>query len=103
MTYLWINPKNPPKKWWDDCVSGVKKSSSAYDPQSVCGALWYKKMSPTQKRAATRKAEKHPPKKWWDDCVKGVEKSGSKVCGALWYNKMSPTQKRAATRKTERR
>lgn len=57
MTYFWQNPKNPPKKWWDDCVSGVKESGSAYDPQSVCGALWYKKMSPTQKRAATRKAE----------------------------------------------
>lgn len=31
----------PPKKWFDDCVAGVKKSGSATDPNAVCGNLWY--------------------------------------------------------------
>jgi hypothetical protein len=37
------------------CVEGVRSSGSAANPGSVCGALWYHKMSPAQKRAALRK------------------------------------------------
>jgi hypothetical protein len=44
------NPKRPPKKWWRDCVAGVSESGSADDPESVCGALWYQKMSESQRR-----------------------------------------------------
>lgn len=52
------NPRRPPKKWWRDCVRGVEESGSAVDPESVCGALWYRKMSESQRRAATRRSEK---------------------------------------------
>jgi hypothetical protein len=56
-----INPNRPPKKWWHDCVDGVKKSSRksgrAYSPQSVCGSLWYHKMSAAQRKAATKRHE----------------------------------------------
>lgn len=44
------NPRRPPKQWMRDCVKGA--SASAADPGAVCGALWYKKMSPSAKRAA---------------------------------------------------
>lgn len=53
------NPKRPPKEWWDDCVAGVAETSQAYDPASVCGALWYRKMSPAKKREAVAR-EKNP-------------------------------------------
>ncbi len=44
------NPRRPPKQWMRDCVAGA--SGSATDPGAVCGALWYRKMSPAAKRAA---------------------------------------------------
>lgn len=44
------NPRRPPKQWMRDCVAGA--SESAADPGAVCGALWYRKMSPAAKRAA---------------------------------------------------
>lgn len=44
------NPRRPPKQWMRDCVAGA--SESATDPGAVCGALWYRKMSPAAKRAA---------------------------------------------------
>jgi hypothetical protein len=51
------NPRRPPKGWWEDCVAGVTESGSAADPRSVCGALWHRKMSPKQRRAALRRHE----------------------------------------------
>ncbi len=47
----------PPKKWFGDCVKGVRKSGRksgrpARDPQSICGALWYRKMSASGRQAA---------------------------------------------------
>jgi hypothetical protein len=55
MTRLRDNPRRPPKQWFRDCVRGVKQSGSAADPQSVCGALWYKKMSKAQRRATLKR------------------------------------------------
>lgn len=49
------NPNRPPKHWFQDCVAGA--SESADDPNAVCGALWYHKMSPAQRRAATAREE----------------------------------------------
>lgn len=54
------NPERPPKKWWRNCVRGVTESGSAADPESVCGSVWYHKMSAAERRAATRKYEKNP-------------------------------------------
>lgn len=48
------NPRRPPKKWFDDCVSGVEASGSASDPYSVCGALWHRKMGKKAKAKALR-------------------------------------------------
>ena len=50
-------PKQPPKKWWKDCTKGVEKRGDVRDPDAVCGALWYQKMTEKQRRAATRKHE----------------------------------------------
>lgn len=50
------NPRRPPKQWMRDCVAGASKS--ARDPGAVCGALWYRKMSPAQRRAALRREGK---------------------------------------------
>jgi len=50
------NPRRPPKQWMRDCVAGASKS--ARNPGAVCGALWYHKMSPAQRRAALRKEGK---------------------------------------------
>lgn len=50
------NPNRPPKKWMRDCVRGASKS--ARNPGAVCGALWYHKMSPAQRRAALRREGK---------------------------------------------
>ncbi len=52
------NPRRPPKLWMKHCVAGVKAGGSAADPGAVCGALWYKKMSPSQRRAALRREGK---------------------------------------------
>ena len=49
-------PNRPPKEWWDDCVSGVSSHGGAYDPNRVCGAVWYRK-TPAQKRLATKTHE----------------------------------------------
>lgn len=56
-------PKRPPKRWWKSCVRGVEKSGMAYDPESVCGSVWYHKMSPAQKREAVRESEKSKRKR----------------------------------------
>lgn len=53
-----INPNRPPRSWWEDCVRGVKRSKTAYSPEKVCGALWYKKMSPAKRKEATARHEK---------------------------------------------
>lgn len=50
------NPNRPPKQWMRDCVKGASKNAD--DPGAVCGALWYHKMSPAQKRAALAKEGK---------------------------------------------
>ena len=47
--------KRPPKDWWYRCVAGVKKSGGAYVPESVCGALWYKKLTVGQRSYRVRK------------------------------------------------
>jgi hypothetical protein len=49
------NARRPPKPWMCKCVKGVAKGK-AKDPGAVCGAQWYRKMSPSQRRAAKRKA-----------------------------------------------
>jgi len=36
-------PRRPPKKWFDDCTSGVRASGGADDPAAVCGAVWSRK------------------------------------------------------------
>lgn len=51
-------PKRPPKKWFRSCVRGVKKSGSAYDPESVCGSVWYHKLDIKQKKEIIRRSEK---------------------------------------------
>jgi hypothetical protein len=43
------NPNRPPKQWMRHCTAGA---SNARDPGAVCGALWYHKMSASQRRAA---------------------------------------------------
>lgn len=48
-------PHRPPGRWIKRCIKHVEDSGSAVDPGAVCGALWYKKMSPESKRAAERK------------------------------------------------
>lgn len=50
-------PKRPPRKWMKDCVKGVQQSEDVKDPNSVCGSLWYHKMSPADRRAAIRRHE----------------------------------------------
>jgi hypothetical protein len=52
------NPKRPPRAWWSHCTRGVRESGSAQDPRSVCGALWYHRMSAEQRRAAARRSER---------------------------------------------
>lgn len=55
------NPLRPPKKWWDDCTTGVAMSARKYgrttDPKRVCGATWARKTD-AQKRAKSREFEK---------------------------------------------
>lgn len=55
--------KRPPKKWMRRCVRGVEKSGAAYDPEAVCGSVWYHKMSVSQKRKAVRESERRNKKK----------------------------------------
>jgi hypothetical protein len=55
-------PRRPPRKWFRSVVRGVASGGSAYDPESVAGALWYHKLSPAQKRRILRASEKgHNP------------------------------------------
>lgn len=47
----------PPKKWMNDCVKGVRRSGKktgrpVRDAASICGALWYRKMSATGRQTA---------------------------------------------------
>jgi hypothetical protein len=53
-------PRTPPREWWDHCTRGVEKSGSAFNPGDVCGALWFHKMTPAQRAAATRAHEGNP-------------------------------------------
>jgi len=50
-------PKRPPKSWWNSCVRGVRKGKSSYNPEAVCGDLWYHKKSQKERIKITRKAE----------------------------------------------
>lgn len=57
------NPRRPPKKWFRDCVRGAKHRARstgrrARDPAAVCGALWYRKMTEAERRAAVRREHK---------------------------------------------
>jgi len=45
-------PGRPPGPWMRSCVRGVRASGSAASPGAVCGALWYRKMTPAGKRRA---------------------------------------------------
>lgn len=56
------NPRRPPKQWMRDCVAGA--SDSAADPGAVCGALWYRKMSPAAKRAALAREGRDNPSEY---------------------------------------
>ena len=51
-------PKRPTKKWFRNCVRGVKKSGSSYDPESVCGSLWHHKLSASAKRKIVKESER---------------------------------------------
>jgi hypothetical protein len=42
-------PKRPPKQWWERCTRAVRKASPRVSAEKVCGASWYRKMSPAQK------------------------------------------------------
>lgn len=55
-------PKRPPKRWWKSCIRGVEKSGAAYDPQGVCGDLWYHKMTTEQKMKAVKESERKKKK-----------------------------------------
>lgn len=44
------------------CIRGVEESGTAYDPGSVCGDLWYNKMTVAQKKEAIRESEKRKKK-----------------------------------------
>jgi hypothetical protein len=50
-------PKKPPKQWWNKCIKGVSKSGKAYDPESICGDIWYHKKSKKEKITITRRLE----------------------------------------------
>lgn len=56
------NPRRPPKQWMRDCIKGTSKSAA--DPGAVCGALWYRKMSPSAKRAALARESKAENPAW---------------------------------------
>jgi hypothetical protein len=43
--------RRPTKKFWDACTESVETSGSAYSPDQVCGALWFHKMTPSQRKA----------------------------------------------------
>lgn len=58
LVYSVIMPKRPPKKWFKDCIKGVKESGGAYDPQAVCGSLWHQKMTDKERREVTREYER---------------------------------------------
>jgi hypothetical protein len=45
-----------------DCIKGTSKSAA--DPGAVCGALWYRKMSPSAKRAALARESKAENPAW---------------------------------------
>lgn len=56
------NPGRPPKKWFSDCVAGVRAGARrtgrrVQDPSAVCGAQW-QRLSAAQKRAAVRRHER---------------------------------------------
>lgn len=57
----------PPKKWMADCAKGVRegkrKSGRVYSPEAVCGALWWRKMTPEQRAAAVLRHEPKQKKK----------------------------------------
>lgn len=50
-------PKTPPKQWWNKCIKSVNKSKKIYNPQAICGNIWYHKLSQKQKLAITKKSE----------------------------------------------
>ncbi|MDD3474343.1 MAG: hypothetical protein PHP08_00385 [Candidatus Dojkabacteria bacterium] len=51
-------PKRPPKRWMRSCINQVKKKGKVRDPGAVCGSVWYRKMTPSQRRATTKKEER---------------------------------------------
>lgn len=57
--------KRPPKSWWRRCVRKVREAARGMviDGESVCGALWSRKMSPAAKRRAKAKAYSAPRRK----------------------------------------
>jgi len=79
------NPRRPPKQWMRDCVKGASKSAA--DPGAVCGALWYRKMSPSAKRVAlAREGKAENPQKFetfsnWNDVLAAASAGES-----LWYH-----------------
>lgn len=59
---LYDNPRRPPKKWFSDCVRGVRAGARrsgrrVRDPQAVCGAQW-QRLSASKKRTAVRRSER---------------------------------------------
>jgi len=89
MEWLEENPRRPPKKWMRHCVAGASRSSR--DPGAVCGALWYHKMSASQRRAALAregKLEENAPGNLLVPLLIG----GAVLAGVLWWAKKSKPQ-----------
>jgi len=51
-------PRRPTKKWFDACVAGVSSKGSAYEPNAVCGAVWWRKPM-AERRAIAASEHRH--------------------------------------------
>jgi hypothetical protein len=58
VNFYYPNPNRPPKKWFRDCVRGVRSRGGARDAEAVCGAVWYHELSPAARRRISRKSER---------------------------------------------
>jgi hypothetical protein len=94
MEWLQENPGHPPKRWMRHCVAGA--SGSARDPGAACGALWYHKMSESQRRAALAKERKLEANQAGDLFVPMIVGAGL-LAGILWWVSSSKAAPETAT------
>lgn len=53
-----INPKRPPKKWFDKMVKDVKKRDARIeDPDAVVGDIWYNQLTERKRDEILRRYE----------------------------------------------